>query len=169
MPEIITRPDTSWGLEQIRERFEIPLEVCPSEFDTEAQRLKKMQFVTMVGNTAAHKAIDTYTRLRHWKFRADLPVEIDESSLQFDPDDWNFSSPLSTEPNAVDSTHLAKSRATKAYVIKLWFETQKIQVPVVEYNLDDGESRRDGFVRQDELPAEALELMKEVADHGSNN
>ena len=130
MPEIIVKPDTSWGLECIRERFEIPFDAVPDEFDTPAQRAFKVLFIESCAKKSAEKAIETYEKFRHWKFRADMPVELDESELQLDIDDWEFTSPLSKDPIAKNQGHLKDKASKKAYVVKLWFEVPQIQAVV---------------------------------------
>ena len=162
MPEIITKPDTTWGLECIRERFEIPIEIEPNSMDNQDMVAKKALFIEAVARKAGEIAVEKYTRLRHWKFRDDIPVQIDESDLQFDPDAWDFSSPASTDPIAVDQRmHLFKSRATKAYVIKLWFETQLIQTTVFEPSLDE-EGHSEGYITTEEIPKEAVKLLEDT-------
>lgn len=124
MPELVFRPDTEYGLECIPEMFEIPLEIVPNEFDTKERRVMKVLFIEAVAKKTGQYAIEKYEKLRHWKFRDDIPVQIDESVLDFDFEDFEFSSPLSKDPIAKDMGWKKKS---KSYVIKLWFETQKIR------------------------------------------
>lgn len=143
MPELIVRPDTTWNLECIRERFEVPEDSVPSALDTPAQFAFKSLFIDACAKEAGKKAIAKYERLRHWKFRDDIPVELDESELQFDIDDWEFTSPVSKSPFAVDQGHLRFRQSKHAYVIKLWFETQELQTVVYdsdEYGHPEGYS-----------------------------
>lgn len=154
MANLIFKPDPSWGLECIQERFEIPVDAVPDEFDTANQRAFKVLFIEACAKKAAERAISTYEKHRHWKFRADIPVEVDESKLQLDFNDWEFSSPVSHDPIAKNQGHLALKSGKKAYVVKLWFETQQIQTVVFKpENIDEeihGVSE-DGLANEDEV------------------
>lgn len=131
---ITVAPDTEWGLEQIFERFEVPYDMPPNQ-------------VAIVGYAIAHEAIETYTRLRHWQFVDTLPVEIDVSNIQIDLD--VTASPLTPiDEGGQDWGSLLTRQSKKAYVVKMWFRTQKIVVT----NIDDEIGRADGYLNPDEDP-----------------
>lgn len=148
MPELIFKPSTTYGLECIRERFEVPMDAVPAQSDTPAQRAFKLLFIESCAKKTGERAIQYYEKFRHWKFRDDIPVELDESELQIDPEDYEFASPLVKNPTAVDQGHLTLKTSKYAYVVKLWFETQQIQTVVWE---PDAYGHAEGFATEDEV------------------
>ena len=136
------QPDTTWGLEEIRERFEVPADMPPS-------------MVEMVGRKVASAAIERYERLKHWKFRADIPVVLDVSALQTDLS--LTASPLVRKNldalQAVDQGILQIRTGMKAYVMVMTFETQKI------VHIEQEVSRNEGFLNADE-PIHPEDIVK---------
>lgn len=159
MPEIIIKPDTSWNLECIRERFEVPADAVPSPTDTPEQAAFKALFIEACAKKAGERAIEYYEKFRHWRFRDDIPVELDESEIQVDVEDYEFASPLSTAPIAVNQGHLTLKTSKHAYVIKLWFETQQIQAVV--FKPDNEEEEIKGVFGHKEGLAAADEVWKD--------
>lgn len=132
MVYIKVQPDTTWGLEQIWERFEVPYDMPPKQ-------------VEIVAYSVAKYAIDTYTRLRHWHFVDSRPVEVDLSNLQVDLE-FTASPHTPIDAGAQDYGSLLHRRSKTAYVVKMWFQTQEIP----HVNIDDEIGRPDGYLNADE-------------------
>ena len=128
------QPDTEWGLEQVLERFEVPYDTPPKQ-------------VEIMAWASAQYAIDTYTRLRGWQFVDQLPVELDVSNIQVDLD-FTASPYTPVDMGGQDWGSLLTRQSKKAYVVKMWFKTQK----VVIQNIDDEIGRADGYLNPDEDP-----------------
>lgn len=158
MSNFIFKPDTTYNLECIHERFEVPADSVPNDKDTKDQRAFKLIFIEQCAKRAGDQAIEKYTRLRKWRFRDDLPVELDESILQLDLDDWEFSNPNAISPIAKDRGQLFTKKGKFAYVLKMWFETPEIHAVVYKSTPD--------MDHEDEIGhAEGFALQSEVNEH----
>jgi hypothetical protein len=139
--------DTEYDLMQIAERFEVPY--------ADVENLhpwKKVIYLAMVhqrAKEAAKLAVERYERLRHWRFKSSMPVEIDYSDAQYDLS--IFRSSLQTNFTAVDQGSNIDSLGTIAYVVKLWFVVPKIRVEVIKDEVTDPGSV-DGFVNEHKMP-----------------
>ena len=154
MTGIIVQPDTTYNLMEIYERFEIPIEIEPNDLDSADTRIKKVTFINAVAQKAGQLAIERYTKFRKWKFRDDIPVTVDWSELQFDVDDWQWSSPVSKEPVAVTQRmDILKKKATKAYVLKMWFEVPEIRI------VREDSGSEEGLVDEDALPTDLKKIL----------
>lgn len=136
MPNIITKPDKSVGLEEVRERFEMPYSatfspIFPAMLEKEAK-------------SAAKRASEVYSRLRKWHWRSDLGVTVDKSELQIPLRDFGTTNPDFTA--AVDqNTILNLKYDSVAFVVIMWFEVPRQQVTIYDNNeLNDA----DGFVEE---------------------
>lgn len=132
-------PDKTFDLMQISERFEVPYE----EILTEQQGKIYAARVMVAARLYAKQAIETYTRLRKWKFYDKRPVELDQSSAQYDLDEFRTSRNVLLP--AVEQGSIIDKKGMVAYVVKLWFVVPKIIVEVVTPEKDDPDTI-DGFV-----------------------
>jgi len=139
-------PDTTWSLEEVRERFEVPIEMIPGPLDLPHQTLHKLARIEGIGRVVASKAIERYEKLRHWRFRDDIPVVLDVSELQTDLDLTSSPTLKTDDLVAFDQGILTSRKATKAYVMVLTFETQQIIKAVI----DDEVGRPEGIINPDE-------------------
>jgi len=132
-------PDKTFDLMQISERFEVPYEEpkTPQEVQQYAARIQT------AAKLYAKEAINTYTRLRKWKFYDKRPVELDTSNAQYDLDEFRTSRNVLLP--AVDQGSLTTKKGMVAYVIKIWFVVPKIIVETVKPEIDDPDTT-DGFV-----------------------
>ena len=170
MTNLIFRPETTYTKECIRERFEVPADAVPHPNDTDSQRAFKLIFIQECAKIAGQRAIERYERLRHWRFLDSIPVELDESSIQLDLDDYEFSSPLSTSPMAKDQGHLTLKKQTHAYVLKMWFVTQEIQAIVwksdPQQTFEDELTHAEGLANPEEVN-QHYQTLEEVNTHAS--
>jgi hypothetical protein len=138
--------DTEYDLMQIGERFEVPY----ADMDS-MHEWQKVIYVAMIhqrAKEAAKLAVERYERLRHWRFKSSMPVEIDYSEAQYDLN--VFRSSLATDFTAVDEGSNIDSLGTVAYVVKLWFVVPKIRVEVIKDEITDPGSN-DGFVNEHKM------------------
>lgn len=138
--------DNEYDLMQIAERFVVPY--------GDVARMKpqeKLLYVAMIdqrAREAAKLAVEKYERLRHWRFKSDMPVEVDESDAQFDLE--HFRSSFRKDFAAVDQGSIIQELGLIAYVVKLWFIVPKITVEVIEDEPDDPDTI-DGFVNSHKM------------------
>lgn len=139
--------DTEYDLMQIAERFEVPY----ADIDN-LHPWKRVIYFAMIHQRAketAKIAIERYERLRHWRFKSDMPVELDQSEAQYDLD--KFRSSLTKDFQAVNQGSNIDELGTVAYVVKLWFIVPKVRVEVIEDEPDDPEST-DGIMNKYKMP-----------------
>lgn len=129
MPYIHVAPKGKIGLTQLYSRFELPVEaqtspLFPSMVEREAKRIARL--------TADKNA------LRGFRWRSDMPVEVDISELQLDLSKFSLA--------AVDNGKTEYSQNLIAFVVKMWFEAREVVTEEIIYD-DDNEARADGFVK----------------------
>lgn len=136
-PNIIVKPDSTKGLQQVNQRFELPYSSTfsarfPAMLEKAARETAKL---------AAEK-----NQLRGWHWRSDLGVEVDKSELQIALEDFGTTHP-DFVPAVEQLTTLNNKYDRIAFVVKMWFVVPEIQV--VTYDNDEL-AEPDGFV--EELP-----------------
>jgi hypothetical protein len=142
------RHDKEYDLMQIAERFEVPYADLEN-----MQEWQKVIYIAMVhqrAKEAAKLAVERYERLRHWRFKSDMPVELDYSQAQYDLDKFRSNLPAGSIA-AVDQGTNIDQLGTVAYVVKLWFVVEKVKVETIEDEPDDPAST-DGFVNKYHMP-----------------
>ena len=133
--------DKEYDLMQIAERFEVPyvdLDRC-----TTNQRKAYAAMMEVKSKQVGKYAIETYTRLRHWKFYDKRPVELDTSEGQIDLDEFSTSRKVLLP--GVNQGSIIDRKGTVAYVLKMWFIVPKQRVEVITPEPDDPDVE-DGFV-----------------------
>lgn len=133
--------DKEWDLMLIAERFEV--QYVDLARLTKNQKLAYQAMLEVKSRQVGKRAIDTYTRLKKWKFYDKRPVELDLSASNIDLDEFRSSS--ATHFTAVNQGSLIDTKGMVAYVLKMWFIVPKIRVEVIKPEVDD-EDVTDGLV-----------------------
>lgn len=153
--------DTEWDLMQIAERFEVPY----LDFNraSDSQKLAYIAMLEVKSKAVGKKAIETYTRLKHWKFYDKRPVELDLSAANIDLDPFRTSRDIVVQ--AADQGSGLESLGTIAYVLKMWFVVQKIRVEVIKPEVDD-EDVTDGLVNPHKIDGYLTSKNEEIKNNG---
>ena len=123
--------DTEYDLVQIAERFEVPY----MEIKSKGQGMAYYAMVEGTARSIGKHAIETYERLRHWRYYSSRPPVLDVSEAQYDLDTFRSSSNKSF--TAINQGSNIDSLGTVAYVIKLWFIVPKIRTEVITSEKSD--------------------------------
>lgn len=123
--------DKEFDLVQIAERFEVPY----MEIKTKGQGLAYYAMVEGTARSVGKHAIETYERLRGWRYYSSRRPVLDVSEAQYDLD--TFRSSNRKDFTAVEQGSIIDSKGTVAYVIKLWFIMPKQRVEVITPEPDD--------------------------------
>ena len=136
-PNIIVKPDSTKGLQQVSQRFEMPYS---STFDAKFPAMLEAA-AKDTARIAAEKNL-----LRGWHWKSDLGVEVDKSELQIALEDFGTTHPDFVP--AVDQLDILSTKYDRiAFVVKMWYVVPELQVTVYD---NDELAEPDGFV--EELP-----------------
>ena len=136
-PWLAVKPDREYGLECIHERFELDFD-CPPDHPYFQQQVKEV----------VYRAVELYTRAKKYRWRSELPVEIDLSDAQFELHQFGtVDSQAKASLSAADQGSLLLVHGRKAYVAKIWFEVPKI-FTVEDYIA----ALPEGFVNSEDIP-----------------
>lgn len=125
--------DKEYDLMQIAERFEVPY--VDLENLSKNQRMAYEAMIEVKSREVGKHAIETYTRLKKWKFYDKRPVELDLSDAQYNLDE--FATSRNVLLPAVDQFSLRDQFGKMAYVLKMWFIVPKQRVEVIIPEQDD--------------------------------